>query len=77
MKNTQERNDLISFISDMEKEAYGIRLRRDLSSYTLGQLEGEVKYLTHYREALATADREEQEYQESCGVSLFDQIFGE
>ena len=69
--NTSDRDITISIISDLEKDAYGRRLRRDLSAHTDEQLQAEMDYLDNYI-AVSSAVEEEEEDE-----TLFEYIYGE
>ena len=76
MKNSNERDILISVISDMEKEQTGKRWRRDFTNWTDEQLDREYDWLANAPERAAEAARVEAEYQATCGVDLFELVYG-
>lgn len=53
------RYELMGLISDMEKDAYGVRLRRDLRQKTVEELEAEVDALEKYVKDAIAAERED------------------
>jgi hypothetical protein len=56
-----EREDLYGLINDLEKDAYGFRMRRDLTSWTTQKLRDEVEYLSDR----IRSDIESEEYEAS------------
>ena len=53
------RYELMGLVSDMEKDAYGVRLRRDLRQKTVEELEAEVDKLEKYVKDAIAAERED------------------
>lgn len=53
------RYELMGLVNDMEKDAYGVRLRRDLRQKTVEELEAEVDALEKYVKDAIAAERED------------------
>ncbi len=67
------REDIISMLSDMSKDAYGFRMRTDYSAYTMEQLEEEVAFLQVQVDASIEADKQN----EAAAVLRFEAYISE
>lgn len=61
MFEMSQREEMISILSDMSKDAYGFRMRKDYSSYTETDLREEMEFLQIQVNAQIEIDRANEE----------------
>lgn len=56
-----EREELISIISDVSKDAYGSRTRKNYSNFSIEDLKSELDYLSEYADFVFNEEKKLQE----------------